>query len=1122
MLRLRFPPEPYADVTMAAPRLDGTRLPDSEPFVADSAAARLLREELLRYCRGEINGRSFLIGAARGGGKTTLVRSVVQRVEREDSGNTMLRPLLISLHGPDLWKQTSRPKEGGLKETVTTDTEKDGVKIHVTGDRYPILARDPSEVLLDQIILRTHRAFAWSLSRQYRDSADKELASSSILSSAQRSELHERCAQLPLALFQDHPSPAELRSYWNALPRALVDGVTPGNFEWRRGSKGANELLALAGIVDAYRRISGKFERTEKQSSSSTLDSQSSISGKSTMSEWLPALLGVSAAGAAGGTALIQNLGAPLSALIAAFAGLFTLSFSQTRQQKKTYSIDDSFIPDASSQTLKRVVPIMFNWLRDAGYAPVILIDELDKIGFDEEKNESPEDRLTNYIDNIASQLKDLVAERAIFCFLVNRGQFTVIDDAINSDPVGVASSFFSHRLMHHIAPSDWSDYLNKSIEVKDAEKTPSDLIAKRRLQSLFAYRSRLQPLAMQRILREFSEQERVRLPGGVDISALGTRGYTIPIAIQILTEFALTHPALDSWLKRNPNYNQIALDSLYFLAHLWESERGAWRDPRVDAGFKDLLVYLDAQGHPQAKDVETHQAMLDVLRDWSGQIMEWMSSDAILANSDFVKWLNDYEPQGYLRDTIKIGIPALSFNRTSNIFRRIYDHAGNARNASEFENWKEQVDKIKKCRELLNQILKDFGWPAREEVLDVLANRYRVLDLAPAWKSAEDAIRRLDQTQGRRLDSTTQDAAQTAIDYAQILDRASGLLWHVLVCAMVATRYLDGANNKSSGIQVSLKVISQALRLQNRDSEAAKVPAQELLESFLETLGEPNNLPSPQLDGSPLEQVLGNLLDAKKSLVALNPGSFILDSNQVWQDSLTRTVDALLIPDSVIDPTAGEVLWSARNEGPFKYGLQLDFRSMNLLAWGQMLMNIAWTNAGVDAINLRNIGLHAIGFRLAELSHMRSNLIEMFTADQSERVESFILENGLWKGDIACIVLVLTLENRSVLAGLQTDSRAAILVVPESQKESALLMMARLRTSGLPCFCVREYDVQSTSLDVIFKTASDFNLEGMRQFVAFASWPFTQSPPSNALLGIKDSRELIDKLLNSSMNFSK
>ena len=87
------------------------------PILIESDAYHQLVHEFRRYCKGDINGCSFLIAGHRGSGKTTLVLSAIQAIDAEsrqqnsprstepgeqESTSALLRPLLVPLQGPSM------------------------------------------------------------------------------------------------------------------------------------------------------------------------------------------------------------------------------------------------------------------------------------------------------------------------------------------------------------------------------------------------------------------------------------------------------------------------------------------------------------------------------------------------------------------------------------------------------------------------------------------------------------------------------------------------------------------------------------------------------------------------------------------------------------------------------------------------------------------------------------------------------------------------------------------------------------------------------------------------------------------------------------------------------------
>src|SRR4051812_38600191 len=91
-------PEP---LSRAAARLS------ADAGVIESDAWRVLTWEMERYCREELAGRSFLISGHRGAGKTTLVSNAYQHVRKRRFRSGELRPLLVQVNGPALFRDAN-------------------------------------------------------------------------------------------------------------------------------------------------------------------------------------------------------------------------------------------------------------------------------------------------------------------------------------------------------------------------------------------------------------------------------------------------------------------------------------------------------------------------------------------------------------------------------------------------------------------------------------------------------------------------------------------------------------------------------------------------------------------------------------------------------------------------------------------------------------------------------------------------------------------------------------------------------------------------------------------------------------------------------------------------------
>jgi hypothetical protein len=86
------------------------------------------------------------------------------------------------------------------------------------------------------------------------------------------------------------------------------------------------------------------------------------------------------------------------------------LTLTSARAHRQTVSTEYHFLRDRSVETLDRELPLVIERIRDAGLAPVFLIDELDKI-----------DDLESSMAQLVQRMKHLVADYSFFCFLTDR-----------------------------------------------------------------------------------------------------------------------------------------------------------------------------------------------------------------------------------------------------------------------------------------------------------------------------------------------------------------------------------------------------------------------------------------------------------------------------------------------------------------------------------------------------------------------------------------------------------------------------------------------------------------------------------------------------------------------------
>jgi len=118
---------PNADPFSGKARVDSDRPEDRQhllqPILASSAAGRLLKNEMRRYCDGEVKGRSFLIAGHRGAGKTTMVDNTVLELARRALNGPGMKPLPVYLLGPLLLEDKKLDDDGHPATTTGTTLE---------------------------------------------------------------------------------------------------------------------------------------------------------------------------------------------------------------------------------------------------------------------------------------------------------------------------------------------------------------------------------------------------------------------------------------------------------------------------------------------------------------------------------------------------------------------------------------------------------------------------------------------------------------------------------------------------------------------------------------------------------------------------------------------------------------------------------------------------------------------------------------------------------------------------------------------------------------------------------------------------------------------------------------
>lgn len=831
---------PILIVDGADPLSDAAQRSESESVVrnAQSDAGRVVKLELMRYCRGEVHGRSFLVAGHRGAGKTMMVADALDKVLRQSRrpGETMLRPLPIFLHGPSLF-EVEAPEQGSAAPAAA--------KRRPRRDDTPPVAdlQAQARVALKQFILGLHRAVAKEFVRAYRQ---RLVEGPGLLqpSPLAREDLAELAAQFEIELTED-PSAARLHEFWD-MAGARTQGVL---FDMPvRPDQGARELVAVNGLCNAHQRISGEISAQDKTArrEDATTETQAGLDlrGAELARPLVSVLAGAAVAGGAAagahhlGLALVSGLATAIGS-----AALFKASSTTTRHAGR--QLDTTFIPDLSLKTLDRILPTLIQRLRDCGLAPVLIVDELDKVS----------DLAERFIP-MMDFMKKLVAENIFSCFITDRAYLETLRMRNQDTAYGRASSYFTHSLLVTYRPADVDVYLDKLLVVDRTSAPPlpegvapadayqaalhdaeADVVDLEVLKWVLRHRSRLHALGLAREIAALrGEASTLSIaPGAVRTEYT----YRIDVTFQVAIEFLLAQPYVQAWLRQRPGMSQTLLDSLYFPSLEWLSgRRGISQDSKTAFEAKLVSRMNLAEVHAPGASVSFSNALseddkeflwlmvmellrfLHELRDvrsagelwsklppraWSPRaeptlaVLQAMllSSEALVLRDSSTKtfaYAWRYTPTGEAR--LAPGVDPLSPNPVFvGVGESTMTNLNSVRNSVKADQPQNIVGpKVEAALERIiaieTNLWRIFKWSDNVSAPDgaafkLLGDRLRILPTTPAWSRVNAAVTNIkDVLSGGGSRGTLLEDERAVTDFLNLLDESASMVIHALVVA--------------------------------------------------------------------------------------------------------------------------------------------------------------------------------------------------------------------------------------------------------------------------------------------------------------------------------------------------
>jgi len=590
------PPEPLAG---PPGNETGPTLPTL--LLAQTQAGKTLVTILGRYCKREISGRSILIAGHRGAGKTTLVKAAIQELRQGFDKDAI--PLYVQIHGPDLLggetvlgHEENSKKEKGEKEKNESRASQESAEKSSESDTRPATADDESrqqdreEVKQARTSLRVltvalHRAFVTDLGWAFEKGVSPQEPVTLNPAVERRShDLQELAAQLRLD-FDDLVETDALRWIWNRagfLHRGVLRiGAAEEVAKKYFSTQGLLEIVAATCVSDSFMRGVAKVDDLDSTKAEAELKQTREIEKWKERKELVNSLTGMFAGGLVGTGVFVAGSGSKESLVLSALTFILgavvsttVLNYSSVRSRSQKRSKERNIRWDRSVASLDLMLPLAIARILDAGRAPIFVIDELDKVNNVGEK-----------LEKLINRLKHIVADRALFCFLVDRPYFERVREISRTQPQRKEHTFFSERLYVIASSAEWRKYLLQILRSNSPSQT--DRVQILALTYLLMARSKMHAIDMRREIealpRDLVMRDRLDLP-----DLLGLPLYRNMIFMQSVVEYTLEDNKLKSRLQREPYFAQFTYDALYYLLRRWEQDQ----PPRVSANL--VRSYLE------------------------------------------------------------------------------------------------------------------------------------------------------------------------------------------------------------------------------------------------------------------------------------------------------------------------------------------------------------------------------------------------------------------------------------------------------------------------------------------------------------------------------------------------
>lgn len=974
-IHLAQTPDPLSERSRA--RTDALEMISSDAF-------ELLMREMQRYADGEINGRSFLISGHRGAGKTTLVSHAFDRLAKQYAaqarlGQGSVRPLLVTLQGPSLLPRNIPAPPSGTVDGASADAEAENALVQITMALHRAVAREFADayrrhVSADRVLLPRPLGHRLYLMLAGRDGFD----------AWRRWDRTEMAAQLEMELYEC-PGPMRLRQFWagaGALHRGILfEDAAPA----RPADQGMRELVALAGVCEAYCRISGEYKQQLKESDAGKASAATEIKAEGSGRDLFGPLLTLLTGGLVG-AAVAQQAASParpfLAGIAAALAAAALLKFtaSGSRSRDRSVSREFTFIYDLRLATLDRVLPILIERLRDAGLAPVFVVDELDKV-----------QGLSRRIGGLVHHLKKLVAESSFFCFLTDRSYFEQMQARRRVQAYAVEYTYFSHPVFIVFDHNRLHEYLDSVMQLVSsgggAGSAAHESLDLPVLRYLLLFRSQMHAIDLQRELAYIRNREGyVAIPAG-DVRTVNA--YRYAVKVQVAIEVVLDSIDLRARLRQEPEFRRLVHDALYYLARRWSLETVV---DLGDSGFPAFDEYLAARvekedATPEGGNGGAPPAVVQAEDAWFLYKRVRAVAALLASNARFVAALADWNayrtgrglpqlPQP-VADALQLGLtpstqvdpPLLVQRLGTQVYEWAYDRSGRARASGAApgqevtpEVWKHAAEMIERFGAQLRDVSTPNGAEAGLD-FEVLSGTVRILPSTPAWPTVDRAIQRLRAYEGADEPyAEYEDDVQCVRKFSDLLFLHAEAIARVVVCGYAVGQVARPA--PTNPVLHGLEIIAAGFGFGEMDAAGTSAVLRKVEGWIIEGLSAQlqDSVGALSLAGTPEWR---NAVSDRLKAVDLTPPFPEEWIGRAWHQARER-VSHFLGTRTRRLPTLDELFCTSARIGPGAL-LRPDLNAMTVIEWSRAALAALGPpyvqGAGVPAWVLA-AALFALGFR--------------------------------------------------------------------------------------------------------------------------------------------------------------